>query len=201
VIDQRTETEVIILTDTEWADILKSSPKEAYGKLVECFGGLVYTIAADKLAGCASKDDIEDCVSDIFVEIFRSSDKYSPDNGNIKTFISTIAKRRAIDAFRQLSRKYSTTEYIDDPDCAPLPNSPDDTENEAEENILRGTLWEAVRSLGKPDSTIIVYQYYYGMTVADIASRLKMTAAAVQKRSLRARDKIKSLIGKGEENG
>ena len=51
--------------------------------------------------------------------------------------------------------------------------------------------------MGEPDSSIIVYQYYYDCSVREIAERLSMTADAVQKRSLRARKKIGKLLGKG----
>lgn len=163
--------------------------------LVSSFGSLVYAIAYNKLGGCASRDDIDDCVSDIFVEIFRSVDRFEQNSGSMKTFVSTIAKRRAIDAFRRLSKRYSITDSMDE--------MSDDTEFsggnaqiEAEDKLLHGQLWDAVRSLGEPDSLIIVYQYYYDMTIAEIAKRLDMTPAAVQKRSSRARDKIRSVLEK-----
>lgn len=183
------------LSDKEWAELLKDSPRKAYELLVSSFGSLVYAIAYNKLGGCASKEDIDDCVSDIFVEIFRSADRFEQNSGSMKVFVSTIAKRRAIDAFRRLSKRYSVTDSIDE--------MSDDTEFsggnaqvEAEDKILQGQLWDTVRSLGEPDSLIIIYQYYYDMTIAQIAKRLDMTPAAVQKRSSRARDKIRSVLEK-----
>ncbi len=73
------------------------------------------------------------------------------------------------------------------------------TEEEAEENILHDRLWKIVRSLGEPDSSIIIYQYFYNQKVSEVARRLGMTAGAVQKRSLRARKKIKAILEKNGE--
>ena len=53
-----------------------------------------------------------------------------------------------------------------------------------------------VNSLGEPDSTIIVQQYFYERTAKEIANSIGMTAAAVQKRSVRAREKLKDMLMK-----
>lgn len=187
--------EVKGLSDKDWAELLRGAPRKAYEELVSSFGGLVYAIAYNKLGSCASKDDIDDCVSDIFVEIFRSADRFEESCGTMKNFVSTIAKRRAIDAFRRLSKRYSITDSIDEmSDDTEL--SGGNTEEEAEGKLLQGQLWDAVRALGEPDSLIIIYQYYYDLTIAEIAQRLDMSPAAVQKRSSRARDKIRSVLEK-----
>ena len=166
-------------------------------ELVKTYGGLVYTIVMNKLNRCASREDIEDCVSDIFVELHRSMDSFSNEKGDMKAFITSIAKRRAIDAFRRISYRSSITDSLDDEDSAAvLPSAPDDTAGEAEKRILRRKLWDAVKSLGEPDSSIILYQYFYNMKVREIAEKLSMSAAAVQKRSLRARNKIREMLEK-----
>jgi len=59
-----------------------------------------------------------------------------------------------------------------------------------------------VRSLGEPDCTIIIQQYFYDRTAKEIANNIGMTAAAVQKRSTRAREKLKDMLiknGLGKE--
>ena len=51
-----------------------------------------------------------------------------------------------------------------------------------------------IKELGEPDTSIIIKQYYYNMTVAEIGKAISMTAAAVQKRSVRARQKLKKML-------
>ncbi|MDE6679287.1 MAG: sigma-70 family RNA polymerase sigma factor, partial [Ruminococcus sp.] len=87
---------------------------------------------------------------------------------------------------------------IDDEDLI-LPPSESDTEDEAENRIFRKNLWDIVRSLGEPDSSIIIYQYFYNRKITEIAKILGMTSGAVQKRSLRARKKIGTILENGEE--
>ena len=51
-----------------------------------------------------------------------------------------------------------------------------------------------IKQLGEPDSTIIIQQYFYERTAKEIAESISMTAAAVQKRSSRARQRLKALF-------
>ncbi|MBQ8962161.1 MAG: sigma-70 family RNA polymerase sigma factor [Ruminococcus sp.] len=183
------------MTDTEWVELFERSPKKAYTALVEDYGGLVYTIAVNRLGSCATRQDAEDCTSEIFLEIFRSAERFSPETGSLKAFISTIARRRATDAFRSLSRRYSLTGSADDEETMVLP-APDDVEEEADRKLLRDELWEKVRALGEPDSAVIIYRYFYRLTAAETAKRLSMSAAAVEKRCQRARKKLRDILSR-----
>lgn len=64
----------------------------------------------------------------------------------------------------------------------------------AESDERRRIVMQAVKDLGEPDSTIIVQQYFYNRTAKDIGKQVAMTSAAVQKRSSRARQKLKALL-------
>ena len=183
------------MSDPEWAELLDKSPDHAYEQLIDCYGNYVYAIVISKLGRVGTREDAEDCVSDVFVDIFKNRHRYSADSGSLKSFIGTIAKRRAIDMFRQLTGRKDTAS-IDDEDVM-LPQSDVNIENETDKKLENNRLWSTVRSLGEPDSSIIIYQYYYDCSVREIAKKLSMTADAVQKRSLRARKKIGKLLGKG----
>ena len=183
------------MSDPEWAELLEKSPSEAYKQLIDCYGNYVYAIVKSKLGKVGTREDAEDCVSDVFVDIFKNRHRYSADGGSLKSFIGTISKRRAIDMFRQLTNRRESVS-IDDEDFY-LPPSGEDIEGNTDRKLDNSKLWTTVRSLGEPDSSIIIYQFYYDCSVREIAEKLSMTADAVQKRSLRARKKIGKLLGKG----
>ena len=67
-------------------------------------------------------------------------------------------------------------------------------ENISEKRSEKTALWTEVLKLGKPDSDILILQYFYCRTAGDIAKLLKMTTAAVNKRSQRAREKLKKVL-------
>lgn len=186
------------MNDAEWEQLLKSSPRDAYEYLIEQYGNLIYAIVINKLGRLGTREDIEDCVSDIMVEFLKNAGGFSASTGSLKSYISTVAKFRAIDAFRRISGQNNRQSDIDDEEII-LPTSESDTEDEAEKRIFRQRLWNIVRSLGEPDSSIIIYQYFYNRKIGEIAHKLGMTSGAVQKRSLRARKKIGTILENGED--
>ena len=67
-------------------------------------------------------------------------------------------------------------------------------EDKAEQNLRREKLLDCIALLGEPDSSIIVYFYYYGIKTHKIASLLGMSSSNVQQRLSRARKKLKKLL-------
>lgn len=181
------------MTDQEWLELMRSSPKEGRRALIDNYSNLVYAIVLNKLKGCASREDIEDCVSDVFVTVFEAEDKFSASSGSLKSYISTIAKRTAIDAWRRLTYRQNTTDHLEDTETE-LPSGEEDPSAMLAGKLEKRRLWEIVKALGEPDTSIIVRQYFYEQSAKEIAKALSMTAAAVQKRSVRARAKMKELL-------
>ncbi len=182
------------MTDQEWLALMHKDAKKGRRALIEQYGNLVYAIVLNKLKASASREDIEDCVSDVFVAVFTAADSFSLGHGTLKTYISTIAKRTAIDAWRKISYRQNTTGYLEEAVPTELPSEEETPEETVSRSLQKQRLWEIVRSLGEPDTTIVIRQYFYEQTAREIGKALSMTAAAVQKRSVRARQRIKELL-------
>ena len=187
------------MTDSELRELMRGSSEGGRRALFDEYCAYVYAIAAMKLKSCASREDIEECVSDVFAEVYRACGGDRGYDGDLRGIIGVIARRTATDYFRRLSARSGRTVPIDD-GAGELRSSEDIAAN-AERSELSRLLMGCVASLGEPDATIITQQYYYGRTVREIAAALKMTSSAVQKRSVRARAKLKELLSeKGVED-
>ena len=181
------------MTDQEFRKHMERSPEECMRAVFEEYCNYVYVIAATKLKSCGTTEDIEECVSDVFTEVFKRINYIGERDGDLKGFIGVIAKRKAIDMYRKLSVKADRTISTDDEGFIEISSG---------ENIIESTemsernsiLLNKIKELGEPDTTIIIKQYYYNMTVAEIGKAISMTAAAVQKRSVRARQKLKTML-------
>lgn len=126
------------MTDTEWLNLMKQSPKKAHLALIDEYGNYVYAIVISKLRNCAVREDIEDCVSDIFVEVFRSADRFCESKGSLKGFISSIAQHIAINAFKCISYQRRDASSLEDEKIEFLP-SDDNTENDTQKKIVSKT--------------------------------------------------------------
>lgn len=183
------------MNEEKIVDMLKKNPKKAHSLLIDEYGGYVYAVVVDKLRDLGSQEEIEDCVSDIFVELFTELHSFDSRKGSLSGYISVIAKRMAINAYQRLTYHRNVTVSIDSDEAVTLKTA-ENLCDDLQKKQFRQRLWEIVDSLGDPDSQIIVWQYFYDLKLSDIAERLAMSAAAVQKRSHRARKRIGAILEK-----
>lgn len=181
------------MTDSEFKALMLRSAENAHRKLFDEYSGYVYSICANKLNDCGSKEDIEECLSDSFAAIFRYFDSESNRNGDLKGIIGTITKRIAVDYFRKLSGKTGRTVSIDDEDF-PKISSDIRVDDKTEKAVIREIIMDCIDRLGEPDSSIIVFYFFYGRTSREIAKHLHMSDWTVQKRISRAKKKLEKLL-------
>ena len=76
----------------------------AVQECLDAYGGLVWSLARRMFQ---SRDDAEDAVQEIFVDIWRNADRFDPAQASETTFIAMIARRRLIDRLRYSNRRLS----------------------------------------------------------------------------------------------
>ena len=183
------------MTLSEFRSLMKRSQREGHRALFDEYCNYVYAVVMNVLRNCGSREDVEECVSDVFVKIYRSYATGELRDGDLKGFVGAVAKHTSIDYMRKLMPHNKRNTSMDDenfPEMASDSRLDADTEKKDRNRILM----EMVNSRGEPDSTIIVQQDFYERTAKEIANSIGMTVAAVQKRSVRAREKLKDMLMK-----
>ena len=181
------------MTDTEYRALAERSPKKAQRALFDEYFGFVFTIVYGRLRKSGSRQDADECTADVFSELFIYLEKHSPTGGDLRGIVGTIAKNRAVDAFRRLSVRQGRTVPVEEINEQSPEPSPVES---AEENELRRILLRSISDLGEPDSRIILMKYYYDMSSGDIGSALGMAPAAVRMRASRAMKKLREILEK-----
>ncbi len=179
------------MTDNEYRIIYDKDPSAAQTALFDEYLSYVYAIVYNKLRSCGSREDMEECVGDVFSAVFISYDRDGRFDGDLKGFIGTIASRKAIQMYRSLVRKNNTV-YIED-ETTEIADS-ERVEENAERSDMRSTLLRVINSLGEPDSTMILQKYYYNMNSNEIADKHSTSPASVRMRCSRALKKLKTLL-------
>lgn len=176
-------------------NLMQGTSDDLYRVLLKEFGRYVYVIVFNRLRSCGTSEDVEECVSDVFAELFIAvEDGYEQD---IKKLAGTIAKHRAVDYYRKLSASGRKTLSVDDEEISELADE-FDVENISESNEVKQILLREINSLGEPDSTILMQKFYYNKTSAEIAETVRMTASSVRSRCKRAMERLRvslSTIG------
>ena len=180
------------MTHDEFRKISKSSLEKAQRMLFDEYFNYVYTIVFSRLRSCASREDIEECVSDAFSAIYQYCGSSSGHEGELRGIIGTIADRAAIKTYRRLSRRPPDSSLDDG--SADRIAAPDDIESETERAVIQQRLLDCIAELGEPDASIILLRYYYGRSSGETAAELGLTPAAVRKRCSRAAEKLRKKL-------
>lgn len=169
------------------SELKKGNPK-ALDYIYSRYAGLAYKIVVGVLMNTASREDIEECVSDIFVGIWRNASKY---NSKITTFdkwLISVSKYKAIDYLRRIRKSTQTIELHDDIAI---------TSNSLEEKIIQAndmnSLYGLINEMEDTDKQIFVRRYILNEKIVDIAEYLGIPRSVVDNRLTRGRKTIKNM--------
>ncbi|MBP5362143.1 MAG: sigma-70 family RNA polymerase sigma factor [Ruminococcus sp.] len=179
------------MTDNEFKRLYDKDPNEAQTALFDEYLNYVYAIVYNKLRSCGSREDMEECIGDVFSAVFISYDRSGSFEGDLKGFIGTIASRTAIQMYRKLVR-HGDMVYLED-EKAEIADT-EQVETSTERKAMQSTLLRLIKSLGEPDSDIIIRKYYFNMNSHEIAEKHSMSPEAVRMRCSRALKKLKALL-------
>jgi RNA polymerase sigma-70 factor (ECF subfamily) len=178
------------MTDNELRQMFKNGPEKGQRAFYDKYFNYVYTIVFARLKGIAEKEDIDECVGDVFAHCFIYLDKNEID-GNMKAFVASVARRRAIDTYRKVVRYSAHNVPIDENEEFV---SEENIVEKAEKTELRSILYKKIDELGEPESTIIMQKYFFGRTSKEIADIVSMSADNVRARCSRAVKKLKDML-------
>lgn len=181
------------MTDKELLKKLKKNKSSGLSAVIDLYSGLLYKIAGAIILPIGTKEDVEECVSDSFLAFYGEIDELDLNKSGIRNYLALITRRKAIDTYRALRHKAAAESSFDDETLSTAEDFTFELDRKAD-------LLPAVRRLGEPDATIIIRKYIFGETAAEIAEKLDLSEAAVQKRLERSREKLRTEL-RGVLNG
>ncbi|MCQ2490807.1 MAG: sigma-70 family RNA polymerase sigma factor [Ruminococcus sp.] len=181
------------MTDSEYRALFSESPEKAQRSLFDEYYRYVYSVVYSRLRAVASKEDIEECISDVFADVYAYCSREGARDGDLKGIISTVSNRRAVNMFHSLSVGHGKTVSYDE---ACITDISDDNrlESDYDKEEMRSIFLKCIGELGEPDSTIIIQKYYFQRSSKETGELLKMSSSAVRVRSGRALKKLKKLL-------
>ena len=160
--------------------------------LMKKYENLVWTVVSGILK---NRRDREEVTADVFVSLWKSGfDDASP---GAKSFVITVAKRRATDRLRLMrpDEFFGETEELSeilDADSGQV------IDEEVIESLENEQIASVIRSLDPPDDEIFTRRYWYDQKVKTIAKELGLTPSFVKTRLERAKTGIrKKLVALG----
>ena len=172
---------IAIETDTRINGIMKRD-ENTFQELFQAYAKLLWTVAGGVLSSCAgAEQDIEECVSDVFISLWNHPEKYNPLRGSLKSYLCRITKNKAIDIWRRKSKEKVISLY----DYMEIP-----TEDDYFDIPDYGELYEAVRELPEPTREILIRRYFHDEKPEKIAKRLNLPKKEVENRLYRGKKEL-----------
>ncbi len=184
--------------DNEILELLQKKNDKGLELMMDTYMGLVYTIVYNKISTICSREDVEECVSDVFYELHKNSDKIDLDKGSLKAFLAVIAKRKAIDIYRKYYKQNSNVVYIETFKESELAYLKSDYEKPDHDKEVRTKMIKDIKALGQPDSEILIRKYFFEQPSKVISEAMGIKVNTIDKRVSRVLIKLKK-IWKGED--
>ncbi|RXZ77810.1 sigma-70 family RNA polymerase sigma factor [Paenibacillaceae bacterium] len=167
---------------------LKTREHGAFEHVMEQYSRLLWVIVAGIIGTVAPRQDIEDCVADVFFQLWSQPEHFNSSRGNLKSYLSLLARHKAIDRYRKLSRQptmnWDESILAEDIDFLA----------QIEQQDNRTELYNAVAHLKEPDREIIIRRFFYEEKPADTARRLGLPLREIGNRIYRSKLKLKQFL-------
>ena len=117
----------------------------------------------------------EDVVQDTFIGIWKAPEKYDPSRGSLRTFLLTIAHRRAVDLIRSEQARTNRETRPPDPDFF-------DLEDEVLTRRLSSDVQAALVDLTHEEKEAITLAYFGGLSYVQVARHLDTPEGTIKSR-------------------
>ena len=165
---------------------LQAGERAALRRTMEVYAGYTSAVLGNTLRGQASREDLEELLSDVFLSLWRSREGLDPDK-SLKSWLAAVARNRAVDFLRRKKETHPVPDGLPDP--APGP----------EEQLLQKervqALERALNALSARDRNLVYRKYYYLQSTARMAAELGLTERAVEGKLYRIRRKLQKQLG------
>lgn len=167
--------------DATLAARISDGDQRALETVFELYGGAVRSMALRVLK---NESLAEDTVQEVFVGLWNSPDRFDPGRGSLRTFLITLAHRRAVDAVRSEQARFNREEKVPD-------DVPSSIDEEVWSRAVSETVRDAVAALDDGEREAISLAYFGGLTYVDVAKRLGLPEGTVKSRIRSAMKRLK----------
>lgn len=144
-----------------------------------------------------SRADAEEVLQEAFLEVWRRAREFDPERGGLETWVTTIARTRAIDRLRAMGTVARMVEGAahQPPPASATPPAPDEA---AAQGQGRVRVLAALKQLPAEQREVVELAYFEGLSQREIAERTGDPLGTVKTRARLALEKLGDLLGELE---
>lgn len=158
----------------------------AIQECIDTFGGLIWSMARKKGLG---QQDAEDIVQEIFIDLWKSAERYDPSKASETAFVAMITRRRLIDRLRREQRRPSTQMIVPE-----LHDVADGEHRQLEAVVEVSLATKALSELKPKERRVLLLSTYHGMSHGQIAEHTGIPLGTVKTYIRRGLQRVKEKL-------
>lgn len=166
-------------------DAIKAGEEQAMQKVICRYSRLLWSVVGAVLSQVGSVEDMEECVADVFIDLWEHPQKFDENRGSLKAWLSVIARNKAIDRYRQKTKMQTIP--LEETFLAVKMGIVGEMEQKEGLRRALGTLTEEERE-------ILLRRYIYGQKPKEIAVVFALSAKQVENRLYRIKGKMRKQM-------
>ena len=164
-----------------------ANEQDAIAELYDRFVSLVFRMAIQALP---TRPEAEDAVQEVFLRLWRTSDRFDSDRAALVTWVMLITRRHIVDRLRRTRSRISTVSMGEGQGSTA---TGDATTLEQSERF--GALMKRVDSLPELQRTVVMRSYLGGQTLRQISEELDTPLGTVKSALSRALVRLRERVG------
>ena len=177
-------------------DRMRGGDEDALAMLYDRWSDRVHSLALHLLRDAR---DAEDIVEETFWQAWRQAGRYDMTRGAVSTWLTTIARSRALDRLRASRRRQeeAMSELSDMKRAAvdATARREDDPSRGAEIAERRGLVRQALLALPAEQREVLELAYFRGLSQTEIAERTGQPLGTIKTRVRLAMEKLRGRLG------
>lgn len=153
---------------------LRNRDEAVYQQIMADYSKLLWAVAISVLNHSVSHGDIEELISDVFIRLWRSPEKYEPERGSLKNYLVMMTKSMSLNLIKKRARQF---EEVND---FPFEELRDEAESDNQE--LWQDFFEALKTIPEPTQEICRQRFFYELKPLAISQELKIPLKEVNNR-------------------
>jgi RNA polymerase sigma-70 factor (ECF subfamily) len=170
---------------------MAAGDEQAFGALYDRRHALVHGVV---LRIVRRREDVEDVVEETFWQAWRQAGRFEPSRGAVQTWLLTIARSRALDRVRSLSRLREEPLDAADGGVAAQQAMAGDPGMDAEASERRTIVLAALADLPPEQREALELGYFSGLSQSEIAERTGQPLGTVKTRMRLAMQKLRGRL-------
>jgi RNA polymerase sigma-70 factor, ECF subfamily len=183
--------------DVDLVARMQSGDERALGTFYDRWFPVVHAVVCRMLK---SSDDVEDVVEEVFWQAWRQAGRFSGERGSVQTWVLTIARSRALDRLRAVTRRREEPIEAEHVDAVAASSAEAVGSQQADPSVAvehgerRRHVLTALGALPSEQREALEFAYFGGLSQTEIAERTGQPLGTVKTRMRLAMQKLRERL-------